>query len=167
VDRRRGGPQEMQVYPEISMKRKHLTSDILTCPDRSLKTHGLQGKSGNIDENKEDHGKIGPISEAQRAEFAPSRSCQIVRPLGRGKVRDEMDLPDTADSLRGYTHSRRRRCGGSGGGASFFSCAGGRSRMMMCDPPLGLGCKRGVKVMQRLTLGRLMPRAGCSAAGGA
>jgi hypothetical protein len=38
---KRGGPQEMQVCPEMLVKRKHLGIDILSYPEMCMKTEEI------------------------------------------------------------------------------------------------------------------------------
>ena len=49
---KKGGPQEMPVFPEMLMKRKDLIIDNLSYPEMCMKTREICALSGNVYETK-------------------------------------------------------------------------------------------------------------------
>jgi len=55
LGQKKGGPQEMQVYPDICMKIIQLIIDILAYPDMFMKRHDMYVQSGYVIEKQSDN----------------------------------------------------------------------------------------------------------------
>ena len=69
LGQKKGGPQEMQVYPDISLKISQLIIDILAYPDIFMKRRGMYGQSGYVIEKQSDV-SVWALAHTETREYA-------------------------------------------------------------------------------------------------